>query len=512
MRRRTSDPQPQNRRRGYVQKPAEREQERIEWRQFRRESWDKWDAERRVSWVESLSPHEQLALEYQWEFWARDDQLEPADFQAGRKSVWALNGGRGCGKNRTGSEHIRKAVETGRAKRILIAGRTPGDARDGIIGSDFDIMTGVSSMMAVFPPWSRPTYFPSKRRLEWPTGAIGMVRSGANPNEFRSIQADLAWFDEFTAYADPRQTYDTALLGVRLGEAKILITTTPRPLPVYREILSSPDTHVTRMTTYDNLENLSDGYKKLIKRLEGTRFGKQELLALLLDDTPGALWNRDLLERQRRRLPECNLILSPQEWIAYRRRALIEQMSRIIIAIDPATTSGEDSDETGIIVCGLGLDGDAHILADLSGHYQPEEWAKIVCQAFKDWDCDQIVAENNNGGELVKRNIQAENRAIGDKVEMVHASRGKQARAEPVSTLYEQKPHGKIWHHGLFPELEDQMCRWIPNPDERPKKGESPDRVDALVWGITFLLLIDEDPALNRFRNLRKSLKQRKAA
>jgi phage terminase large subunit-like protein len=246
------------------------------------------------------------------------------------------------------------------------------------------------------------------------------------------------------------------MLGLRLGtDPRVVATTTPKPVKLVRDLMATAV--VTRSTTYDNLDNLAPTFREqILSRYEGTRLGRQELLAELLEDVPGALWTRDLIEKARGVAPD---------------------LSRIVVAIDPAVTSGEQSDATGIIVVGA-IANVGYVLEDLSGRYPPEQWANIAVDAYRRWEADRIVAEANNGGDLVASVLRAVNPNVP--VRLVRASRGKRARAEPVSALYEQ---GRIIHAGTFPELEDELCVWTPDT------VESPDRMDAMVWGLTDLML-----------------------
>lgn len=358
--------------------------------------------------------------------------------------------GRGFGKTRTGAEYVRREVEEGRAGRVALVAATSADARDVIV-------EGQSGIVAVSPPWFEPTYEPSKRRLTWPNGAIATLYSADEPDRLRGPEHDLAWADELASWRYP-DAWDMLLFGLRLGRnPRAVITTTPRPRPMIRELLSDPDAVVTRGSTFDNAANLAPKFlKKIIAKYEGTRLGRQELYAEVLDDVPGALWTRAMLEATRHReLPE---------------------LVRVVVAIDPAVTSGEDSDETGIVVAGVDRDGQFHVLADRSCRDTPDAWARRAVEAFDEFEADRIVAEVNNGGDLVEATIRTVRRSVP--YAKVHASRGKRVRAEPIAALYEQ---GKVHHYGDLKLLEDQMLTFTPD------SGASPDRVDALVWALTEL-------------------------
>jgi predicted phage terminase large subunit-like protein len=258
------------------------------------------------------------------------------------------------------------------------------------------------------------------------------------------------------------------MFGLRLGDdPRVVVTTTPKPIKIIRELLTDPTTVITRGSTYDNRANLAPGFlHQIIRKYEGTRLGRQELNAELLDDVPGALWNRELLEASR--------------WPAHKN---VPDLVRIAVAIDPAVSTGEDSDETGIIVAGKDADGHGYVLADQSGRYPPTEWARKAIALYRQHKADRIVAEVNNGGDMVEATIRMVDNNVS--YSAVRATRGKVVRAEPVAALYEQ---GRIHHVGAFPTLEDQQCSFTTDFD-RVAAGFSPDRVDALVWAFSDLLV-----------------------
>jgi len=378
----------------------------------------------------------------QWRDFARPAQLAPE----GKWTAWLYVGGRGAGKTRAGAEWVHEQVAAG-ARRIALIGPTAGDVRDVMVEGESGILNCGAT---------RPTYEPSKRRVTWPNGAIATTYSADEPDRLRGPQHDAAWADEIAAWRYPA-AWDMMMLGLRLGaDPRVVATTTPKPVKLVRDLLETAV--VTRSTTYDNLDNLAPTFREqILARYEGTRLGRQELLAELLEDVPGALWTRDLIERSRGVAPD--------------------PLPRIVVAIDPAVTSGEQSDATGILVVGA-MQNVGYVLEDLSGRFPPEQWARIAVDAYQRWDADRIVAEANNGGDLVGSVLRAVNPNVP--VRLVRASRGKRARAEPVSALYEQ---GRIIHCGTFPELEDELCVWTPDT------VESPDRLDAMVWGFTDLML-----------------------
>jgi phage terminase large subunit-like protein len=271
----------------------------------------------------------------------------------------------------------------------------------------------------------------------------------------------VAWVDELAKFKYPQETWDNMEFGLRLGERPhVVSTTTPKPIPIIRALMDDPGTRVAAGSTFDNAANLPARFlQRLREKYEGTRLGRQELYAELLSDVPGALWRRDLID-------------------LYRVRTAPFDLKRIVVAIDPAMTATKDSDETGIVVVGIG-DRDAHgyVLEDLTVRDTPETWARIAVNAYHRYKADRIIGEVNNGGDLIERVLRTVDGTISYR--SVRASRRKTTRAEPVSSLYEQ---GKVHHVGTFGQLEDQMCTWVP--------GEpSPDRVDALVWGLTELML-----------------------
>jgi len=396
--------------------------------------------------IRSLPDKEAEALLYDWEYRARPNQLPPS----GDWLVWLFMAGRGTGKTRAAAEFILREIKENRTKRIALIAKTPADARDVMIEGD-------SGILSISPPWNRPLYEPSKRRLTWKNGTTALVFSSKEPDQLRGPQYDLAWGDEIRTWYYPQETWDNLMFGLRLGEhPRCVVTTTPLPITVIKNIIKSPDTVVTTGTTYENMANLAPSYfRQIISKYEGTRLGRQEINAELLEDVPGALWKRS------------NILYKP-----------CPELVRVVVAIDPATTSSEGADETGIIVAGKGIDGLGYVLADRSARISPDGWAKRAVQAFDDFKADIIIGEVNNGGEMVGLTIRTVRPYISYKA--VHASRGKQVRAQPVAALYEQH---RINHAQQFTELEDQLVTWT------PESGESPDRLDALVWAFTELFL-----------------------
>lgn len=404
----------------------------------------------RLAWLASLSEAQARAFLHDWRFWARPNQLPPP----GDWRTWLLLAGRGFGKTRTITEWVRDEVQSGRCGRVALVAPTVADVRDVLV-------EGESGILAVSPDDARPTYEPSKRRLTWGNGAIATTYSADEPDRLRGPQHDRAACDEIAAWRYP-ETWDMLMFGLRLGDdPKAAVATTPRPVRLVRELLASPTTVVTRGTTYENAGNLAPAFlEQIVAKYEGTRLGRQELNAELLDDVPGALWSRQAVDDLRR----------PDH----------PDLTRVVVAVDPAVTSGEDADETGIVVAGLGVDGRGYVLADLTCRLSPDGWARRAVTAYHAHRADRLVAEVNNGGDLVERVVRTVDRDVSYKA--VHASRGKQTRAEPVAALYEQ---GKVSHVGSLPDLEDQMCSYTPDGYDG-----SPDRVDALVWALTELMLL----------------------
>lgn len=355
--------------------------------------------------------------------------------------------GRGFGKTRTGAEWVRHQVDTGK-RRIALVAPIASDARDVMV-------EGESGLLSVFPPHERPLYEPSKRRVTFANGAIATTYSADEPDRLRGPQHDAAWCDEIGAWHYP-ETWDMLMFGLRLGDdPRCVATTTPKPTKIVRDLVSQPNTVITRGSTYENKANLAPAFiDQIVRRYEGTRLGRQELAGELLIDVPGALWTLAMFD-ERRPAPD---------------------LARVVVAIDPAASANEDSDETGIVVCGQGVDKDWYVLADRSCRLSPDGWARRAVAAFDEFKADRIVAEVNNGGDMVESTVKTVRRDIP--FTKVHASRGKVVRAEPIAALYEQ---GRVWHTAAFDDLETQLVEWTPD------SGDSPDRLDALVWCLTFL-------------------------
>lgn len=409
----------------------------------------------------SLDEQTAAELLYRWDFWGRPSQLAPA----GNWRTWLILAGRGFGKTRAGSEWVRAMVcgdtplSPGKARRFALVAETAADARDVLVEGD-------SGVLAVHPKEFRPLYEPSKRRLTWPNGASATLFNATEPDQLRGPQHDAAWADELAKWRYAQETWDMLQFGLRLGDdPKQLITTTPRPIKLLKQMLQDPRTVVTRGSTYENANNLAGSFLAEVKRrYEGTRLGRQELAGEITDDVPGALWTRTNLDENRR------------------TKAKLPDMQRVVVAVDPAASHGEGAEgnaETGIVVAGLGVDGRGYVIDDLSCRLSPNGWARRAVSGFDLHSGDAIVAELNQGGDMVEQTI----RSVREEISFigVRASRGKVTRAEPVAALYEQ---GRISHVGGFPDLEDQMVLFTPSGIE----GETTaDRVDALVWAFTEL-------------------------
>lgn len=396
---------------------------------------------------------------HDWDFWARDDQLAPE----GDWLTWLILGGRGSGKTRAGSEWVRTlALGTPekpgpQAGRIALVGDTFADVREVMIEGD-------SGLLAVHGNAERPEWFPSRRRLEWPNGVIAHAFSSDDPEALRGPQFDAAWSDELAKWRYAERAWDMLQFALRLGERpRQVVTTTPRPIPLVKQLLASPGTVVSRAATRENLANLAPGFlERVVGRYKGSRLGRQELDGELIEDRPDALWRREMFDAGRVERPP--------------------DLGRIVVAIDPPASSGARADACGIVVAGRAADGAAYVLQDASEQgLRPAQWASRAIELFHRFAADSLVAEVNQGGEMVTQVLREVDATIP--VLAVRATRGKWIRAEPVAALYEQ---GRVRHVGALPKLEDEMCDF---GVEGRAKGRSPDRVDALVWALTALML-----------------------
>lgn len=400
-----------------------------------------------------LSNEVQASLLRDWSFWARPDQLPPP----GDWRTWLILAGRGWGKSRTGAEWV-KAKALASPCRIALVGLTAADCRAVMI-------EGESGIMSCHSRDQMPLYESSKRQVTWPNGSIATTYNASEPDQLRGPQHHFAWVDELAKFPAAQNLWDQLAFGLRLGtKPQALVTTTPRPIPIIKRLANDARTIVTRGKTLDNRANMAgDAVDDLIMRYAGTRLGRQELDGEIVDDVPGGLWTRTMLDAAR-----C--VEAPQ-------------MARVVVAIDPSGTDGDDDtgDEVGIVVAGRGIDGRGYVLADRSCRLSPDGWARRAVTAFHEFEADRIVAERNFGGAMVKAVIRQADATAPYKE--VTASRGKAVRAEPVSALFEQ---GRVGIVGSLPELEDQLCLMTPGG----YMGEgSPDRLDAMVWALTEVML-----------------------
>ncbi len=422
----------------------------------------------RSTLLSGLSESDAQSILWNWKWNARPKQLRPGTEGAASTRTdwrfWLALAGRGWGKTRVGAETCRGWAEDP-TERILMIAPTASDVRDVMI-------EGPSGLMSCYPPTNRPVYFPTRHLVQFPSGAIGITVSADEPDRIRGKQFRKFWFDELAACQYAREAWDQVMFGFRLPDADLqgLVTTTPKPIEVLKSIIANPKTVITRGSSDENKANLSPDYiSDIIDPYRGTRLGRQEIEAELLEDVPGALWTRALIDATRGKDSEVRS----------------DGIIRIVVAVDPAVTHNADSDETGIIVAALTRGWHVLILDDLSCRVSARAWADVAVHAYRSRRADCIVAETNNGGDLVIGNIRAVDPNVN--VRSVRASRGKYIRAEPVANLYEQ---GRVHHIGTFADLELQMCGWTPQGNEK-----SPDRLDALVWAVTELLIdVDQTP------------------
>lgn len=419
------------------------------------------DENARLQRLRELSDEERDELRYHWRVWARQQQLPPA----GDWRTWLIMAGRGFGKTRAGAEWVRSVADADPAARIALVAASLGEARAVMVEGD-------SGVIAVGTPRRIPVFEPSLRRLTWPNGAQATLYSAGEPESLRGPQHSHAWCDEVAKWDNvsgrAERTWDNLLLGLRLGEhPRILASTTPRAVRLLQRLLGGEehgDVAVTRGATEDSHDNLPERFIHDIRReYGGSLLARQELDGELIADLPGALWTRALLET-------C------------REASASAQPVRIVIGVDPPASA--EGDECGIVVCALGEDRVARVLADASvAQPTPERWARAVAQAAAIWSADRVVAEANQGGAMVASVLLAAE--ISLPLKLVHARTGKAARAEPVAALYEA---GRVRHAGMFPALEDQLCGLM-SGGRYEGPGRSPDRADALVWSLNELML-----------------------
>lgn len=419
------------------------------------------DRARCDAFLAELKPSEQRTLLAFWPFWARDEQLPPS----GDWRVWLICAGRGFGKTRAGAEWVRHIATSDPQARIALVGSSLVEARAVMVEGESGLLHCASGKI-------RPSYEPSLRRLTWPNGAQATLYSAAEPESLRGPQHSHAWCDEIGKWDNGGgraiAAWDNLQLGLRLGEApRLLATTTPRAVPLLHRLMAlvqQGEAHVTRGSTYDNAAHLPPRFIRAMHRELGrTALGRQELDGELLRDIEGALWSRSLIE-------QCRVPLAQESTV------------RVVVGVDPPASAR--GDECGIVVVGVGTSGIAYVLDDASlARPSPESWARKVAVTVAKWNADRVVAEANQGGDMVASVLRAADCSMP--VKLVHASRGKTARAEPVAALYEA---GRVRHAGQFARLEDQLCGLMTG-GEYEGPGRSPDRADALVWALTELLL-----------------------
>ena len=417
------------------------------------------------AWLGSLGVEMQAQVPWEWELlWARPSQREPDAIRAGTQWLWMIKTGRGWGKNRTAAEVVAKRIREGRNRRGIIIGRTPSEVQNSLLEDP------ESGLLHVGPPEGRPSYSVSKREVRWPNGAVALVRSGAEPEGPRGINAEFFWADEIASWEYPDEAWSNAVLATRKGEVLTIVTTTPKPIGKVLDLLDQCDRGhgvLTEGITMDNKANLSDAFFTEIRRqYAGTRTWEQEVLGRVLREAEGSLWTRDEIDAHR--VDE----VPPLEIVA--------------VGIDPAAKSKRVSNETGIIVAGRGVDKQGYVLADGSGRYTPQVWASRAINLLREYEGAWIVYEANQGGEMCVSTLRTVDMHVA--LKEVHASSNKAARAEPVAALYQQ---GRVHHVGRFEALETEMVTWEPYDDRYP---DSPNRVDALVWVLRKLMQIGRKP------------------
>lgn len=417
-----------------------------------------------TSVLAKLDPKKAEELMHTWHFWARPQQIAPV----GEWNTWFVNAGRGFGKTRAGVEWVRENLKKG-VKRVAVIAATNSDIERTIVKGESGFLNccwaGDKTHKGVLlgaPEWS-----PTKRTLTWANGAQVQAFSAEEPERLRGPQFEIAWADELAAWNRDRDTWDMLQFCLRLGKhPQVCVTTTPKPTKLVRDILKNPKTVVTYGSTFDNSANLASTYIEAVKtQYEGTRLGRQELYAEVLDEASGALWNRQLLQT-------CEVeVDNPVEFA--------QTLARVVVAVDPAVSANAESDMTGVVVAGQDVNGVCYILQDATDRFTPEGWAARAIELYHEYGADRIVAERNQGGEMVRYTFKTVDETIP--IKLVHASRGKFARAEPVSALYER---GRVKHVKGLDALEDQLVQWCPLGSIG-----SPDRLDAMVWAVTELAL-----------------------
>ena len=416
--------------------------------------------------LNNLTDNEFLLLKYDWSFWARNNQLPPKELGTLGFFIWFIMAGRGYGKTRTLSEWVIDSVHNKGYRHVSLVGAASDEVRTIMI-------EGESGILACSPPWFYPRYEPSKKRIVWPNGAVANIYYGTEPEKSRGAQSDLIWADEIAKWRYPQETLDNLLLGLRLGTNPLCgVSSTPKPTKFIKELIKRPECVTVRGNTYENMSNLAKPFiQTIISKYKGTRLGRQEIQAEILDDNPNALWNRIIIDDNR----------------------VTDRIDcfRLVVGVDPpGTEPDKERPEKEVTECGIVVVGEGkalpgmnfpklkhyYVFDDLSMRGSPDKWAREAVSGLNKYKGDSIVPEKNFGGAMVKSTLRNVDKDVS--IHEVHASRGKYLRAEPVSALYEQ---GRVHHIGTFPELEDELCEWEPGK-------KSPNRLDALVWGITFLM------------------------
>jgi phage terminase large subunit-like protein len=404
----------------------------------------------------SLSPPQYDDLKTDFPLIAHPHQLPPEHAANGEDwTTWLILGGRGAGKTRAGAEWVRGVALNDPKARIALIAETEHDARAVMI-------EGVSGLLAVHGVRERPQWMPSRRRLEWKNGAVAELFTAENYEGLRGPQFSAAWCDELAKWRHAEATFDMLQFGLRLGERpRQVVTTTPRPIALIKRLIADPSTALTRAGMAANAANLSPVFvEHVLTRYGGTRLGRQEIDGEIIEERADALWTRAGLER-------CRVTAPPP-------------LSRIVVAVDPPASAKKGADACGIVAAGRAADGTVYVIADGSvAGLTPQGWATKAIALWRGWGADRLIAEVNQGGDMVKAVIGAADREVP--VTAVHATRGKYQRAEPVAQLYEQ---GRVKHAGVFPALEDEMCDF---GIDGLSSGRSPDRLDALVWAVSAL-------------------------
>jgi phage terminase large subunit-like protein len=386
-----------------------------------------------------------------WEQLARPNQIAPP----GVWNIWMILAGRGFGKTRTAAETIKKWALNKEFKRIALISNTIQEARQVMV-------EGESGLLSISEEAEKLEFYPSRRLLKWPNGAIATLYGAENYEQLRGPQFDAAWIDEFAKFQHPKETFEQLSFSLRLGEnPKTILTTTPRPIQFIKDLMKRDDVVTTRGTSLENLQNLSPTFIKQLEYLKGTRLEAQEIFAEIVDHSQNTLWSWEDIEKCYKNPPHF--------------------LENIVIGVDPAMTSTKDSDETGIIVAGMDGFGKAYVLDDLSISASPEFWGKRIIDAYQKYHARLVVIERNAGGDLLENLLKSINSDI--KIKSVYAYTSKISRAEPIAILYQKK---MIFHAKQFHKLEMQMATYEP-------KSKSPDRLDAMVWGMAELFDLSQN-------------------